>query len=179
VTGNDLLIVDDLVLLLMDDDGASVQGAGILHHTLGGAVLTELALLGRVQTDDTGIVTAPRVTPAGVGPLPHPVLQSAHESVAARTQRVQPLLLGLGGDLWRVVRDRLVDRGLLRREGAPLARGAPQHEVAGRRREARGAAAGGQGAGARECGPAAVGTALTRTAAGIAAVTISGSVFGR
>lgn len=116
MTTDDLLIVEDLMLLLMDDDGASVQGAGTLHYTLGGAVLTELALLGRVATDDTGIVNGPRVTPAGTGPLPDPLLQSAYETVAATTQRVQPLLLALGGDLWRVVRDRLVDRGLLRRE---------------------------------------------------------------
>jgi hypothetical protein len=83
---------------------------------MGGAVLTELALLGRVQTDDTGIVNGPRVTPAGAGPLPDPLLQFAYDTVAEKTQRVQPLLLALGGDLWRVVRDRLVDRGLLRRE---------------------------------------------------------------
>lgn len=116
MTADELLIVDDLMLLLMDDDGASVQSAGTLHYTLGGAVLTELALLGRVETDDTGIVNGPRVTPVGAGPLPDPLLQSAYDTVAAETQRVQPLLLALGGDLWRVVRDRLVDRGLLRRE---------------------------------------------------------------
>jgi Golgi phosphoprotein 3 GPP34 len=116
VTSPDLLVVEDLVLLLMDDDGASVQSAGTLHHTLGGAVLTELALLGRVETDDTGVVNGPRVTPVGAGPLPDPLLQSAFETVARKTQRVQPLLLALGADLWRVVRDRLVDRGLLRRE---------------------------------------------------------------
>lgn len=113
---DELLIVDDLMLLLMDDDGASVQGAGTLHYTLGGAVLTELALLGRIHTDDSGIVNGPRVTVAGTGPLPDPLLQSAYETVAAKTQRVQPLLLALGGGLWRVVLDRLVGRGLLRRE---------------------------------------------------------------
>ena len=116
MTSADLLVVDDLRLLLMDDDGASVQSAGTLHHTLGGAVLTELALLGRVVIDDSGVVNGPRVTPAGAGPLPDPLLQSAYETVAQKTQRVQPLLLALGADLWRVVRDRLVDRGLLRRE---------------------------------------------------------------
>jgi hypothetical protein len=115
-SGQELLIVDDLMLLLMDDDGASVQSAGTLHYALGGAVLTELALLGRVEIDDSGVVNGPRVTPAGAGPLPDPLLQSAYETVAEKTQRVQPLLLALGADLWRVVRDRLVDRGLLRRE---------------------------------------------------------------
>ncbi|WP_206045760.1 GOLPH3/VPS74 family protein [Nocardia mangyaensis] len=114
--GEDLLIVDDLMPLLMDDDGASIQGAGTLHYTLGGAVLTELALLGRVETDDSGIVNGPKVFPVGNGPLPDPLLQSAFNTVSEKTQRVQPLLLALGGGLWRVVRDRLVDRGLLRRE---------------------------------------------------------------
>lgn len=113
---DDLLIVDDLMLLLMDDDGASIQGAGTLYYTLGGAVLTELALLGRIRTDDTGVLNGPRVTPAGEGPLPDPLLQWAYDTIAAKTQRVQPLLIALGADLWRVVLDRLADRGLLRRE---------------------------------------------------------------
>lgn len=115
-SGRDLLIVDDLMLLLMDDDGASVQGAGTLYYTLGGAVLTELALLGRVEVDDTGVMNGPRVTPAGNGPLPDPLLQSAYDTIAAKTQRVQPLLIAIGADLWQVVRDRLVDGGLIRRE---------------------------------------------------------------
>ncbi|MFV2022594.1 GOLPH3/VPS74 family protein [Micromonospora sp. LOL_023] len=112
----DLLIVDDLMLLLMDDDGASIQAAGTLDYTLGGAVLTELALLNRIQTDDSGGLNGPRVTTAGDGPLPGPLLQSAYDTIAEKTQRVQPLLVTLGADLWRVVVDRLVARGLLRRE---------------------------------------------------------------
>lgn len=112
----DLLVVDDLMLLLMDDDGASVQGAGTLHYTLGGALLVELALLGRVTTDDTGVLNGPRVTAVGDEPLPDPLLQEAFDLIASKTQRVQPLLLALGGGLWKVVRDRLVERGLLRAE---------------------------------------------------------------
>src|SRR5690606_10547624 len=68
------------------------------------------------QTDDTGVMNGPRVTPSGEGPLPDPLLQSAHDTVAEKTRRVQPLLVAIGADLWRVVLDRLVDRGLLRRE---------------------------------------------------------------
>lgn len=113
---DDLLIVDDLMLLLMDDDGGTIQTAGTLYYTLGGAVLTELALIGRVQVDDTGILNGPRVTPSGEGPLPDPLLQSAYDTIAAKTQRVQPLLIAIGADLGQVVLDRLEDRGLLRRE---------------------------------------------------------------
>jgi hypothetical protein len=43
------VIVEEM-MLVMDDDGASVQGAGTLRYTLGGALLTELALIGRVET---------------------------------------------------------------------------------------------------------------------------------
>ncbi|MCZ7424203.1 GPP34 family phosphoprotein [Micromonospora sp. WMMA1949] len=110
---DDLLIVDDLMLLLMDDDGVSIQTAGTLHDALGGAVLTELALLGRIQTDNSGVLDGPRVTPSGEGPLPDPLLQSAYDTVAEKPQRVRPLLVALGTDLWWVVLDRLVDRGLL------------------------------------------------------------------
>ncbi|MEV4715341.1 GPP34 family phosphoprotein [Micromonospora sp. NPDC049374] len=113
---NDLLIVDDLMLLLMDDDGTSIQAAGTLYYTLGGAVLTELALLNRIQTDGSGELNGPQVTPAGEGPLPDPLLQSAYDTIAEKTQRIQPLLVTLGADLWREVVDRLVARGLLRRE---------------------------------------------------------------
>ena len=83
-------------------------------------MLTELALLGRIQTDDSGVLNGPRVTPSGEGPLPDPLLQSAYDTIAEKTQRVQPLLVALGADLWRVVLDRLVDRGLLHREEAQL-----------------------------------------------------------
>ncbi|PTU55562.1 GPP34 family phosphoprotein [Sphaerisporangium cinnabarinum] len=113
---DDLLVVDDLFLLLLDDDGASIQAAGTLYYTLGGAVLTELALLGRVEVDDTGVLNGPRVTPAGDEPLPDPLLQAAFDTVAAKTQRVQPLLVALGADLWREVMERLVARGLVRQE---------------------------------------------------------------
>lgn len=112
---DDLLIVDDLMLLLLDDDGASIQAAGTLYYTLGGAVLTELALLGRLEVDDTGVLNGPRVTPSGDAPLPDPLLQAAYDIVAAKTQRVQPLLVAIGADLWRVVLDRLVARGLIQR----------------------------------------------------------------
>ncbi len=117
---DDLLIVDDLMLLLMDDDGVSIQTAGTLHDALGGAVLTELALLGRIQTDNSGVLDGPRVTQSGEGPLPDPLLQSAYDTVAEKPQRVRPLLVALGTDLWWVVLDRLVDRGLLHREATQL-----------------------------------------------------------
>ncbi|MEV0616577.1 GPP34 family phosphoprotein [Nonomuraea sp. NPDC050404] len=114
---SDMLIVEDLMLLMLDDETGTPSGAGTLHYALGGAVLVELALLGRVETDGGGPwLNGPKVRPAGDGPLPDPLLQSAYDKVAERTQRVQPLLLDIGAGLWKLMIDRLVERGLIRRE---------------------------------------------------------------
>ncbi|CCH87408.1 protein of unknown function [Modestobacter italicus] len=53
-SGQDLLLVDDLVLLLMDDDGASVQSAGTLHHTATRAQELERGQWGAAAVD-TGV----------------------------------------------------------------------------------------------------------------------------
>ncbi|MGO1317437.1 MAG: GOLPH3/VPS74 family protein [Cellulomonadaceae bacterium] len=116
MSARDLLLVEDLMLLLLDDDGASVQAAGTLYYTLGGALLTELALLGRVRADDSPSLNGPRVKPSGEGRLPDPLLQRAFDTVSATTQRVQPLLVTLGADLSQVLLGRLRERGLIRRE---------------------------------------------------------------
>ncbi|MET7334956.1 GPP34 family phosphoprotein [Nonomuraea sp. NPDC005650] len=114
---SDLLIVEDLMLLMLDDETGAIAGVGTLHYTLGGAVLVELALRGRVETDGgrPGL-NGPKVIAVGDGPLSDPLLQSAYEKVAERPQRVQSLLLAIGGGLWKPVIDRLVERGLIRRE---------------------------------------------------------------
>lgn len=107
------LLVQDLVLLTMDDDGSVVRGAGTLYHLLGGAVLAELALLGRIRTDGAqGRPGAPRAT--GIeGPLLHPVLQSSHDTAIRRPWRLRPLLGAIGVDAWSAVVGQLLDRGQL------------------------------------------------------------------
>lgn len=81
-------------------------------------MLSELALLGRVELDEDsgGPLNGPVVRPAGEGALPDPLLESAHGAVAERPRRVQPLLPALGGELRGVLLDRLEQRGLVRRE---------------------------------------------------------------
>ncbi len=114
---SDMLIVEELMLLLLDDETGVPAGAGTLHYTLGGAVLVELALRGRIKTDGTRAgLNGPTVSAVGDGPLSDPLLQSAYEKVAQRPQRVQPLLLDIGGGLWKPVIDRLIERGVIRRE---------------------------------------------------------------
>ncbi|MEV0379490.1 GPP34 family phosphoprotein [Nonomuraea sp. NPDC050643] len=111
------LIIEDLMLLMLDDATGAVAGAGTLHYTLGGALLVELALRGRIETDGGRAgLNGPKVLAIGDGPLPDPLLQSAYDKVAERPQGVQTLLLAIGGGLWKPVIDRLVERGLIRRE---------------------------------------------------------------
>lgn len=114
----DALIVDDLMLLLLDDDGATIRTAGTLHYTLGGALLAELALRERIALDETrpGWVNGAMVTSVGEAELDDPLLQSAFDTVAEKPQRVQPLLLTLGAGLWKTVLERLEQRGLVARE---------------------------------------------------------------
>lgn len=116
----DLLMVEDLMLLLMDDDGASVQGAGTLHYARararagwGGPHRTRAARSG----GDRGHGDYERTEShfGGRGAAARPVATVGVRD-RGQTQRVQPLLMTLGADLWRVVLDRLVDRGLLHRK---------------------------------------------------------------
>ncbi|GAA2224723.1 hypothetical protein GCM10010413_18550 [Promicromonospora sukumoe] len=104
------LIVEDLLLLLLDDRTGTVRGEANVHYTLGGAVLIELALLGRVELDGK------RVHAVAGEPLGDSLLDAAAAQVAKRPKHVHTVLLDLGLDLEPQVRDRLVDRGLLRRE---------------------------------------------------------------
>lgn len=111
------LIVEDLLLLMLDDETGTPAGAGTLHYPLGGAVLVELALLGRVEAEaGRGGLNGPKVSAVGAGPLPDPLLQSAYDKVAEKPRAVQTLILEIGSRLWEPLVDRLVERGLVRRE---------------------------------------------------------------
>ncbi|MFC8668295.1 GPP34 family phosphoprotein [Streptomyces sp. NPDC057199] len=114
---NETLIVEDLMLLLMDDESGAIAGAGTLYYTLGGAVLVELALDGHVTVDenDKGL-NGLKVHAVSGNPLSDPVLQMAQEKVTDRVRGVQTLLIEIGTGLRETVLDRLVERGMLRRE---------------------------------------------------------------
>lgn len=112
-----MLIVEDLLLLMLDDETGTPAGAGTLYYTLGGAVLVELALMGRVETEEgAGGLNGPKVRTAGDGPLGDPVLQAAYDKVAERTRGVQTLLVEIGSRLWEPLVERLLERGLIGRE---------------------------------------------------------------
>lgn len=112
-----MLIVEDLMLLMIDDESGAIAGAGTLYYTLGGAVLVELGLGGHVTVDenDKGL-NGLKVHAVSGDPLPDPLLRTAREKVAERVRGVQTLLIEIGTGLREPVLERLVERGLLRRE---------------------------------------------------------------
>ncbi|OEV27419.1 hypothetical protein AN219_22845 [Streptomyces nanshensis] len=114
---NELLIAEDLMLLMMDDKSGTIAGEGTLYYTLGGAVLVELSLGGRVKADpdDRGL-TGVKVRAVPGRPLPDPLLRNAYETVAKRVRGVQSVLAEIGTGLREPVLDRLVKRGIVRRE---------------------------------------------------------------
>lgn len=114
---HDMLIVEDLMLLLLHDEHGTIAGAGNLHHTLGGAMLVELALRGAIEAGEgRANLNGPQVSAVPEVAIDDPLLRSAYDEVALKTRRVQPLLLAIGGGLREPVIDRLVERGLVRRE---------------------------------------------------------------
>lgn len=113
------LIVEDTLLLLFQPDSGTIAGENILFYVLGGAVLADLALAGRVEAEEHGLFT--RVRAVGDGDAPDPLLASALTSLAKKPQDVQAVLAGIGPQLRGPVLDRVVARGDLHRaEGKVL-----------------------------------------------------------
>jgi hypothetical protein len=119
------------MLLLLDDEHGVPAGAGTLYYTLGGAMLAELALRGSIEIDPgSGGLNGPKVLAVAGGPHPDPLLQDAYEKVAEKPRGVQTLLITIGTGLSDPVVDRLVERGLLRREKKKLLRLFPMTSLA-------------------------------------------------
>lgn len=121
----DALVVEDVMLLVLHEEVGPRATATTLLHTLGGAVLVDLALLGRIGTagpagdggaDGGSPGRGGAVVALGHGPLPDPLLRSAHDIVARRPRPVRSLVPELGAELWGPVTGRLVERGRIRRE---------------------------------------------------------------
>lgn len=108
-----LLIVEDLALLLADDASGTPAGAATLHYSLSGALLMELALLGRVEAEEGSWRSRTTLHAIGEGPLPDPLLQEAYDVIAEKPRAVSSILLTIGSGLWEPLVDRLVERGLL------------------------------------------------------------------
>jgi len=118
---DETLIVEDVMLMLLEDESGAILGAGTLHYTLGGAVLVELALRGLVEVDesDAGLRSAlngHRVVAVDGAEPADPLLRDALATVREKPHRVLPLLVAIGGGLREPVVERLLERGMIRKE---------------------------------------------------------------
>ena len=104
------LVVEDVMVLVLHEEVGPPATAAALLHTLGGAVLVDLALHGRIGT------AGPAIVALGHGPLSESLLRSAHDIVARRPRPARSLVPELGAELWGPVMSRLVERGRVRPE---------------------------------------------------------------
>ncbi|GAA0808480.1 GOLPH3/VPS74 family protein [Spirilliplanes yamanashiensis] len=77
-------LLDELVLLAYDDDGERRLGSTELEYGLGGALLLELALAGRVDVDGN------RVVVVDASPVGEPLIDAALARVAAEQKPRKP-----------------------------------------------------------------------------------------
>ena len=110
------LLAEDALLLLVDPTTGRLRTVSHVPLLLGGAVLSELALDGRVEVDrDAGWLRGARVHVAGTPPE-EPVLASAYATVAEKPRTPQDLVHRLGKGLRERLAEDLVARGVLREE---------------------------------------------------------------
>ncbi len=113
----DFLIADDLMLVLLDDEKGTTVGSSTAPYLLAGALLSELALLQRIAPEEKKSLFGRRKLLAlGPGPLSDPLLQEAYDEVATRPQDGRTVVTKLSKNLLERLPERLVHRGLLRRE---------------------------------------------------------------
>lgn len=118
-----MLIAEDLLLLLTDDDsGRLVASADGVDVALGGAMLIELTLLGRVDVAGPGeSVRKGRLLVKDAGPTSDPLLDEAlAQLVGKQGKRPAAVVSALGKGMRRRLYARLTDRGLLRAESGKV-----------------------------------------------------------
>ena len=115
------LIAEDLLLLLLDDAKGTLAASDKVQPLLGGALLLELALAGRVEVAErTSRWSWAKVAVTGA-PLGEPLLDEALSRVAEKPRTAQDLVTRLGKGTKDVLLERLASRGLVeRRDGKVL-----------------------------------------------------------
>ena len=110
------LIAEDLLLLLLHDEKGTVSSAHA-DVALGGALLIELALAEAVVVRErTSIWSSAKVAAVPGTGVEDPVLAEALRRVAERERAASDLVNRLGKGTRAALTDRLVQRGILRRE---------------------------------------------------------------
>jgi hypothetical protein len=115
------LIAEDLLLLLLDDEKGTLAASEKIQPLLGGALLLELALAGRVEISDKARPWSRAKVAATGTPLGEPELDEALARVAEKPRAAQDLVTRLGKGTKDRLLDRLVERGMVERhEGRVL-----------------------------------------------------------
>ena len=108
-------IAEDLVLLLLDPrSGRAVVDSTSLDRAIGGALLLDLATRERISTDGAGAKV--RLTVADAAPTGDALLDEALSRLAGKPVRAQNAVERLARRTRTPVLERLVERGLVRRE---------------------------------------------------------------
>ena len=118
-----MLIAEDLLLLLTNDaTGKLAASASKVDVALGGALLVELALMQRVDVaGPSEDVRAGRLVLRDASATSDPLLDEALATVREKQgKRPQNVVTALGKHVRIRLYDRLVDRGLLRRESGKI-----------------------------------------------------------
>ena len=110
------LVAEDLLLLLLDDESGAL-GTSHVQPALGGALLVELALAGAVEVEErTGAWRTAKVLAVEGAAPGDPLLHDAYETVAQKPRTAQDLVDRLGKGAKDQLAERLVGRGILRRD---------------------------------------------------------------
>ncbi len=112
-------ITDDLVLLLLHPEaGRAVVDSTSLDRAVGGALLLDLATRQRIAADGDG--TRARIRVVDATPTGEPLLDDALTRLAGDVLRAQKAVERLARRTRPQVLERLVERGLVRRERSRL-----------------------------------------------------------
>lgn len=114
-----LNLIEEIVLLLIDDDGGFIPVRDTaFDHSVAGAALMDLAFANRIDTD------ADRMTVLDSSPLGHAALDRALSLIASSAEPRTPAawIAALASDEARAMRDMaldsLIEKGVLERSGA-------------------------------------------------------------
>jgi len=115
-----MIIAEDVLLLAYDDEsGAADPWAANLDYRLAGALLVELAQLGRIElshADDPSGARAGRVVVRDAASAGHPELDAALETIAEKPRKPADLVEPPSRGLTNRLLDGLAARGVLRVE---------------------------------------------------------------
>lgn len=115
--GSPLTLVEEMLLLALDDATGELRPMPVmgLEYSLAGALLADLALAGRLDSDPRQVIVLSR-EPTGDALLDEPLAALAASSVPLSVAQWLQALAGDSRSLESAARTRLVARGILREE---------------------------------------------------------------